>query len=156
MVHRPGDHKGMRWAPWAAALRGAVEGAGAGALGALAASLVWLEPSQIRAIAMGAAVAWLASSLSTAGLIAGRRSDQRAAGGSPPEGGAGRSRSERGFWWAFGVGIALRLAALGGLMVLSLRSRELSQPALLLSYVFGVVCLLPLEYGQIVIRGDRH
>lgn len=58
----------------------------------------------------------------------------------------------RAFWWAFGGGLALRLLALAGLMVLSLRAGGLSQPALLLSYAFGVLGFLLIEYRHIRLK----
>jgi len=113
-----------------AAVRGAAEGALAGTLGVAGACALWSGPEEVRGIVLGAAVSWLASSLSTAALLATR--------GSP-----------RAFWWAFGAGLALRLSALAGLMAYSLRAAGVSQAALLLAYAFGVLCLLPLEYRHI-------
>ncbi|MFI5360743.1 MAG: hypothetical protein ACHQ49_02135 [Elusimicrobiota bacterium] len=48
----------------------------------------------------------------------------------------------KAFWWAFGGGMALRVAALGGLMVLSGRRPDVSVDSLLVSYVFGVLAML--------------
>ena len=48
----------------------------------------------------------------------------------------------KAFWIAFGGGMALRGAALVGLMVLSSRRADVSAEALLVSYVFGVLALL--------------
>lgn len=64
----------------------------------------------------------------------------------------GSRAGPRAFWWAFGGGLALRLLALAGLMALSLRARGLSQPALLLSYAFGVLGFLLMEYRHIQLK----
>ena len=77
-----------------------------------------------KGIALGVGAAWLASSASVGWLL------------------WGRSRSMKAFWWAFGGGMALRGAALAGLMDLSWRRTDVSVEALLLSYVFGVLALL--------------
>ncbi|MFI5349584.1 MAG: hypothetical protein ACHQ2Z_08580 [Elusimicrobiota bacterium] len=48
----------------------------------------------------------------------------------------------KAFWAAFGGGMALRAAALAGLMSWSWRRADVSVEALLLSYVFGVLAML--------------
>ena len=48
----------------------------------------------------------------------------------------------KAFWVAFGGGMALRAAALAGLMLWSWRRADVSVEALLLSYVFGVLAML--------------
>jgi hypothetical protein len=48
----------------------------------------------------------------------------------------------RAFWWAFGGGMALRAAALVGLMAWSWRRAGWAQDALLVSYVFGLLAML--------------
>ena len=48
----------------------------------------------------------------------------------------------KAFWWAFGGSMALRGAALVGLMVFSWRRTDVSVEALLVSYVFGVLAML--------------
>ena len=75
-------------------------------------------------IVLGAAAAWLASSASVGWLL------------------WGRGRSMRAFWCAFGGGMALRGAALAGLMAWSWGRAGVSVEALLLSYVFGVLAML--------------
>ena len=75
-------------------------------------------------IALGVGAAWLASSASVGWLL------------------WGRSRSMKAFWTAFGGGMALRGAALVGLMLLSRRRADVPGEALLLSYVFGVLAML--------------
>ena len=75
-------------------------------------------------IALGVGTAWLASSASVGWLL------------------WGRSRSMKAFWWAFGGGMALRAAALAGLMAWSWRRADVSVEALLLSYVFGALAML--------------
>lgn len=115
-------------------MRSALEAAAAGALGTALALLVWRGPGEDRAIALGVSVAWLASSLGAGALI------------------LARARSPKAFWWAFGGGMTLRLAALAGLMAYSVSETGLSQPALLLSYVFGVLCFLMLEYRHVRLR----
>lgn len=124
----------MTAASWRAALRSAAEGALGAAAGFGLASAVWRAPAEVRGIGLGAGVAWLASSLSTASLI------------------WAKGVSTRAFWWAFGGGLALRLSVLAGLMAYSVYHPRLSQPALLLAYAFGVLCLLPLEYRQIRLK----
>ncbi len=48
----------------------------------------------------------------------------------------------KAFWWAFGGGMALRAAALAGLMLMSWRRADVSTEALLVSYVFVVLAML--------------
>jgi hypothetical protein len=95
-----------------------------GALGAAAAGAVFREPRLLKAIAAGVGTAWLASSASVAWLLWGRR------------------RSPTAFWWAFGGGMALRVAALVALMCWSWGRAAVAADALLVSYVFGVLALL--------------
>lgn len=54
----------------------------------------------------------------------------------------GRSRSTSAFWRAFGGGAALRVAALGGLMLVSWLRADIPAGALLLSYALGVLAML--------------
>jgi hypothetical protein len=59
----------------------------------------------------------------------------------------------KAFWWAFGGGMALRVAALGGLMVFSWSHEGVSVDALLLSYVFAVLAmLLTMETRYLKVR----
>jgi len=83
---------------------------------------------------IGAAAAWAASSASTATLI------------------WAKSRSAKAFWWAFGGGMGARLVLLGALAVVSVKSPDLSQPGLLLSYALGVLAFLLLEYRHIELK----
>jgi hypothetical protein len=105
------------------ALRAAAEGALVGIAGCGIAAAVFRGILIPTAIAVGTGTAWLASSVSVAGLAWGQR------------------RSTKAFWWSFGGGMALRAAALAGLMGWSWR-REGAREALLLSYVFGVLAML--------------
>jgi hypothetical protein len=75
-------------------------------------------------LVIGAGAAWLASSASVGWLL------------------WGRSRSMEAFWWAFGGGMALRGAALAGLMMWSWRRADVSVEALLLTYVLGSLAML--------------
>ena len=105
------------------------EGAAAAAACAGAAGL-WRGPAEHGAIFLGAGAAWLASSASVVWLIWARP-------------------SPKAFWRAFGGGLALRVAVLLGLMVLCLHDPRRPAPALLLSYAFGVLCLLMIECRHI-------
>ena len=118
----------------AVAVRSAGEAAVAAALAAAAGAALFRGPGQARGIAIGVSVAWGASSASTAALL------------------AAKARSPEAFWWAFGGGMAARLAALGALMAYSVASPAVSQAALLLSYVFGILGLLLLEYRHIKLK----
>jgi hypothetical protein len=69
-------------------------------------------------------MAWLLSSASVGWLLWGRR------------------RSMKAFWWAFGGGMALRVAGLVGLMGWSWGRADIAVDALLLSYVFGLLAML--------------
>jgi hypothetical protein len=106
------------------ALKAAAEGAIVGVLGAGAATAVFRGTLERKGIALGVGAAWLASSASVGWLL------------------WGRSRSMKAFWWAFGGGMALRGAALVGLMVWSWGRAGVSVEALLVSYVFGVLAML--------------
>lgn len=120
--------------PGAAAAKSAAEAALIGALGAAAACAIWRDPGEARGIVLGVVWAWAVSSLSAAALI------------------TARETSTKAFWWAFGGGTALRLGALAGLMAWSARAREVSAPALLVSYVFGVLAMLLVEYRRVRLR----
>ena len=113
------------------AVRSVGEGAVAAAAAAAGACALWCGPGEPGAIALGAGTAWLASSASVVWLI------------------LAREDSTKAFWRAFGGGLALRLLVLAGLMAYSVRNSRLSGPALLLSYAFGVLCFLMIEYRHI-------
>lgn len=100
-----------------------------------AAAALWRAPEQRTGLYIGGVIAWLASSLSTAALLL-----------------AKSSTNLKFFWWAFGGGMALRLAALAGLMGYGYSREWISQPALLLSYAFGVLFFLLLEYRYIKLK----
>jgi hypothetical protein len=100
-----------------------------------AAAALWRAPEQRSGLFIGGVCAWFASSLSTTALLL-----------------AKTSSSLKPFWWAFGGGMALRLAALGGLMAYGYSREWISQPALLLSYAFGVLFFLLLEYRHIKLK----
>jgi hypothetical protein len=106
------------------ALKAAAEGAAVGLVGTGAACAVFSAAPTRRGIALGVVVAWLASSASVAWLMGARRVSMRA------------------FWWAFGGGMALRAAALIGLMAWSWRRAGWAQDALLVSYVFALLAML--------------
>lgn len=97
-----------------------------------AAALAWAVcPGDCRATAIGLGSAWAASSVSMAWLM------------------SVRDRPMQAFWRAFGGGMALRAATLVVLAVWAARHPRYSQPALLLSYAFGVLGLLLLEYRHL-------
>jgi hypothetical protein len=106
------------------ALKAAAEGAVVGLAGAGAAVAVFSGPQIHKGIALGVGTAWLASSASVGWML------------------WGRSRSTKTFWIAFGGGMALRAAALAGLMIASWGRADVSTEALLVSYVFGVLAML--------------
>lgn len=115
--------------------RAAAEGAVVAALGAAAATRVFAAPEAARAIGIGVAAAWAASSVSVAWLL------------------WARGREMRTFWWAFGGGMALRAAVLGALAVWGYRRESVSLDALLISYVFALIALLlTLEFRHLRVR----
>ena len=112
-----------------------MEAAAAGSLILAGAALLWREPEQRKALFIGGLSAWAASSVGTAALLA-----------------AKASSSMEPFWWAFGGGMGLRLILLVILAVYGYGHESLSQSALLLSYAFGVLFFLLLEYRHIKIK----
>lgn len=106
------------------ALKAAAEGAAVGLIGMGAACAVFHAAPTRKGIVLGVVIAWLASSASVGWLLWARRASMRA------------------FWWAFGGGMALRAAALAGLMAWSWRRAGWSPDALLVSYVFGLLAML--------------
>jgi hypothetical protein len=105
-------------------LKAAAEGAVVGTVGAGAASAFFRGSETLRGIVFGVAAAWLASSASVGWLL------------------WGRGRATKAFWTAFGGGMALRAAALIGLMIFSWRRTDVATDALLVSYVFAVLAML--------------
>lgn len=93
--------------------------------------MIWGGPETTRPLVCGAASAWLVSSASAAALI------------------WAKGASVKAFWWAFGLGMAARLAVLVALMALSWSRAQAAQAALLLSYAFGVLLCLLVEYRNI-------
>lgn len=116
------------------AARAALEAAVAALLAGGGAALVWRAPADRLGIVVGVFVAWLASSVSAGALM------------------AAKERSTEAFWWAFGAGMALRFAALLALMVVTVFDKSLSAEALLLSYSFGVLSCLLIEYRRIRLK----
>ena len=110
------------------------EAALAAGAGAGLAAVCWKEPGQVRGIVLGAATAWVVSVMSSGALL------------------AAKEVSSKAFWRTFGAGAAFRLAALGALMALSAREPGVSGSALLLTYVFGVLFLLILEYRHFELK----
>ena len=81
-------------------------------------------------------MAWAASSVSTTALLI-----------------AKASGSLKAFWWSFGGGLALRLVTMAALMAYGYtHDGPVSQPALLLSYAFGVLFFLLLESRHIKLK----
>jgi hypothetical protein len=116
--------------------RSVAEAAAAGALVLIAAAAVWRGAPERLGLYIGGPSAWAASSISTAALLFARA-----------------HRSQKAFWWAFGGGLFLRLVVLAGLMAYGYtRDPLVSQPALLLSYAFGVLFFLLLEYRHIKLK----
>lgn len=115
-------------------VRSAAEAAAAAALLTGAAVLVWGGPQTTRPLAAGAGAAWLVSSASAAALAWARESSPKA------------------FWWAFGLGMGARFALLGVLMAVSWSWAEAAKAALLLSYAFGVLSCLLVEYRNIRLK----
>lgn len=100
------------------------------------AAAVFRGSAERKGLFIGSSVAWAASSLSTAALLVSKA-----------------HRSLKAFWYAFGGGVGLRLVALAVLMGYGYRhDAVLSQPALLLSYAFGVLFFLLLEYRHIKLK----
>ena len=119
------------------AARSAVEAAVVGGLLVLAAAAVFKGPAERKGLFIGSIAAWAASSLSTTGLLISK------AHASPV----------KAFWYAFGGGMGLRLAVLAVLMAYGYQhDAALSQPALLLSYAFGVLIFLLLESRHIKLK----
>lgn len=85
---------------------------------------------------IGSGCAWAASSLSTTALLVAKA----------------HKAAVKAFWYAFGGGMALRLALLAVLMAYSYQRASVSQPALLLAYVFGILFFLLLEYRHIKLK----
>jgi hypothetical protein len=84
-----------------------------------------------RDAAWGLAAAWLLVSLSAAALLWARAARPQA------------------FWKTFWTGVGLRLAALGSLMALCVRSSAVCAPALLCGYAAGLAVLLPWEMALV-------
>ena len=98
---------------------------------------MWLfpGPERVRGILTGCAAAWASSSFSVAWLL------------------WARGRDMRTFWWAFGGGMALRVAVLGALAVWGYRRETVSLDALLISYVFALLALLlSLEFRHLRVK----
>lgn len=122
------------WGAASEAVKAALEAFAAGAAAVGIACLLWPAAAQRRAIALGVAVAWLASSAGASALI------------------LAKARSPEAFWWAFGAGMAARLAVLIALVVFSVYHPGLSQPGLLVSYALGVLGFLLLEYRHVRLK----
>jgi hypothetical protein len=94
------------------------------AAGIGAAAAVFRGPALQKGLVFGVVSAWVVSSASVGWLL------------------WARNRSIEAFWRAFGGGMAVRAAALAGLMFWSWGRADVSVEALLLSYVFGVLTML--------------
>ena len=114
-----------------AAAKGAAEGLVVSAAAGAGDAALLRGPGEAAGIWTGVGAAWAASSLSVWALL------------------WGKGEGPKAFWRAFGVGVALRAAVLGALMLLSREGGELSAPATLLAYVLAVLALLILEYRHI-------
>jgi hypothetical protein len=106
------------------AVRAAAEGAVVAVAAALIAGRVWSGPVEKKAVGIGAAAAWAASSLSVAWLL------------------WARGRSMKTFWWAFGGGMVMRAGLMFALAAWAYGRAGVSLEALLLSYAFGLIGLL--------------
>ena len=111
-----------------------MEAAAAAVAAAGGACAIWRGPGLRRGIVLGTFVAWLASSLGASALI------------------LAKARSPEAFWWAFGAGMAVRMAVLIALVGFSVYHPGLSQPGLLVSYALGVLGFLLLEYRHIKLK----
>ncbi len=120
-----------------AAAKGAAEGLVVSAVAGAGAAALWRGPGEAAGIWTGVGAAWAASSLSVWALL------------------WGKAVGPKAFWRAFGGGVALRAAVLGGLMFLSREGGALSAPATLLAYVLAVLALLILEYRHIGISSNK-
>ncbi len=118
------------------AAKGSVFAAFAALILAAAATAIWRGPAETKGILIGLGIAWLSSSLSSCALLLSTALERA------PE-------RLRAFWWAFGGGMALRLATLGALAFYVFGGTQVSPEALLLSYAFGVFILLFLEYRHL-------
>ena len=117
------------------AARSAAEAAAVGALLVWGAGHVWRALDERVGLWIGGTAAWAASSASTAALLT-----------------AQASGTTGNFWLAFGSGMALRLTLLVALMAYGYDRQGVSQSALLLSYSFGVLFFLLLEYRHIKLK----
>lgn len=111
-------------------LRSAVEGGVLAAL-AVAACRAAYCGALTRSVAVGIFSAWAASTASVAALV------------------FARERGQKDFWWAFGGGMALRLALLAVLMFLFRDAPSREQSGTLVGYALGVLFLLLLEYRSL-------
>lgn len=101
-----------------------------------AARVIWRSSGEREGLLIGGVSAWLASSVSTAGLLVSKAAN-----------------NAKAFWWAFGGGMGLRLATLAALMWYGVaHDRVVSQPALLLAYAFGVLFFLLMESRHITLK----
>lgn len=112
----------------------ALSAAEAALLGCAAAAVLWrlLDGAVFGAAAAGLALAWAASSLSTAALAA-----TKSAGG-------------RAFWWALGGGIALRAAVLLAMIGWAWKEPSQVQAGGWSAYALGVLLFLQVEYRRII------
>jgi hypothetical protein len=103
----------------------------------LAAAAVFKAAPERKGLFIGSIAAWAASSLSTTGLLVSKA----------------HASAVKAFWYAFGGGMGLRLIVLALLMGYGYQhDGAVSQPALLLSYAFGVLFFLLLESRHIKLK----
>jgi hypothetical protein len=115
--------------------RAAAEGAALALAAELIAGRVWSSGPDAWGVRVGLGAAWAASSTSVAWLV------------------WARGRSWKAFWWAFGGGMALRAAVLGGLAWWAYGRETVALEALLMSYAFGLIgLLLTLELRHLRVK----
>lgn len=118
------------------AIRSTIEAAIAGSVALAGAAAIFKSGAERHGLFIGGLSAWAASSISTTGLLVSKAHP-----------------SPKAFWWAFGGGMGLRLAVMAALMAWGyVHDGAVSQPALLLSYAFGVLFFLLLESRHIKIK----
>lgn len=93
-------------------------------IGYALAARIWSDVGAHAGMKVGVGAAWAASSVSVAWLL------------------WARGRSMKTFWWAFGGGMALRAATLGGLAAWAWGRESVTVESVLLSYVFALLALL--------------
>lgn len=116
------------------AVRSAVEASVIGAIGFAISAAFFKDVQSRRAIAIGLGTAWVVSTLSAVAIM------------------VAKTVSQKAFWWSFGGGMGLRFATLAGLMALTVVNDGISQAGVLLSYAFGVLAFLLVEYRHVRLK----